>query len=150
MKQKLLLLFIILFSHLHIIPNINSSIEGRVVDEETQVGIKGVIVKVEEWGNQRLAYEVKKFDKGYYVLVKKDNPPYTHNLTYLAEQSGIYAQMKEEQKSLLDILEPLNVEARYPTHKEQLMRSLSQKKCNEIIEKTEGLFQWIKQQLSDA
>ena len=29
---------------------------------------KGVIVKVEEWGNQRLAYKVRKFDKGFYVI----------------------------------------------------------------------------------
>lgn len=30
---------------------------------------KGIIVKVQEWGKQRLAYEVKKFDKGSYVLM---------------------------------------------------------------------------------
>ena len=30
---------------------------------------KGVVVKIEEWGNQRLAYNVKKLDKGFYVLV---------------------------------------------------------------------------------
>jgi small subunit ribosomal protein S6 len=30
---------------------------------------KGVVVKVEEWGQQRLAYELKKFDKGFYVLL---------------------------------------------------------------------------------
>jgi small subunit ribosomal protein S6 len=30
---------------------------------------KGVIVKVDEWGQQRLAYRVKKFDKGFYVLL---------------------------------------------------------------------------------
>jgi small subunit ribosomal protein S6 len=30
---------------------------------------KGVIVKTEEWGTQRLAYEVKKFDKGAFVLL---------------------------------------------------------------------------------
>lgn len=29
---------------------------------------KGVIVKAEEWGTQRLAYTVKKFDRGAYVL----------------------------------------------------------------------------------
>jgi len=29
---------------------------------------KGVIVKAAEWGTQRLAYAVKKFDKGAYVL----------------------------------------------------------------------------------
>lgn len=30
---------------------------------------KGVIVKLEEWGKQRLAYLVKKFDQGAYVLI---------------------------------------------------------------------------------
>lgn len=30
---------------------------------------KGVIVKFEEWGKQRLAYQVKKFDQGAYVLM---------------------------------------------------------------------------------
>jgi small subunit ribosomal protein S6 len=30
---------------------------------------KGIIVKLEEWGKQRLAYLVKKFDQGAYVLV---------------------------------------------------------------------------------
>ena len=31
---------------------------------------KGIIVKVQEWGKQRLAYEVKKFDKGSYVMME--------------------------------------------------------------------------------
>jgi small subunit ribosomal protein S6 len=30
---------------------------------------KSVIVKLEEWGKQRLAYQVKKFDQGAYVLM---------------------------------------------------------------------------------
>ncbi|MBW1766475.1 MAG: 30S ribosomal protein S6 [Deltaproteobacteria bacterium] len=30
---------------------------------------KGIIIKVQEWGKQRLAYEVKKFDKGSYVMM---------------------------------------------------------------------------------
>lgn len=30
---------------------------------------KGIIVKVQEWGKQRLAYEVKKLDKASYVLM---------------------------------------------------------------------------------
>ena len=30
---------------------------------------KGVVIKTDEWGAQRLAYRVKKFDKGFYVLV---------------------------------------------------------------------------------
>jgi small subunit ribosomal protein S6 len=31
---------------------------------------KGVIVKIDEWGKQRLAYELKRFDKGAYVLME--------------------------------------------------------------------------------
>ena len=36
---------------------------------------KGVIVKVGEWGKKTLAYEVKKFDKGYYVLLNYCGEP---------------------------------------------------------------------------
>ena len=42
-----------------IINKINSLIENH----------KGVIVKTEEWGKQRLAYSIKKFYNGFYVLV---------------------------------------------------------------------------------
>ena len=31
---------------------------------------KGVLVKVDEWGKKTLAYLVKKFDKGYYILLQ--------------------------------------------------------------------------------
>lgn len=31
---------------------------------------KGVVVNVDEWGKKSLAYMVKKFDKGYYVLLQ--------------------------------------------------------------------------------
>lgn len=31
--------------------------------------LKGAVVKINEWGKRKLAYEVKKFDKGYYVLL---------------------------------------------------------------------------------
>jgi small subunit ribosomal protein S6 len=30
---------------------------------------KGIVVKIEEWGNTRLAYVVKKYDRGSYVLL---------------------------------------------------------------------------------
>jgi small subunit ribosomal protein S6 len=31
--------------------------------------LKGYVVKVNEWGKRKLAYEVKRFDKGYYVVL---------------------------------------------------------------------------------
>jgi len=31
---------------------------------------KGIIIKTQEWGKQTLAYLIKKFDRGFYVLVE--------------------------------------------------------------------------------
>jgi len=31
--------------------------------------LKGSIVKVNEWGKRKLAYDLKRFDKGYYVVL---------------------------------------------------------------------------------
>jgi small subunit ribosomal protein S6 len=36
---------------------------------------KGVLIRTEEWGTQRLAHEVKKFDKGTYVLLNYCGAP---------------------------------------------------------------------------
>ncbi len=35
----------------------------------------GVVVKVDEWGKKTLAYQIKKFDKGYYVLLQYCGEP---------------------------------------------------------------------------
>lgn len=90
---------------------------------------------------------LEKILKGYYVFIKNDNPPYTHNLNYLATQSGIYKIMTEKQKDTIDLIEPLNVEARYPTHKEKLMQTLNYNRCKEIIDNTKELYEWIRRQL---
>jgi HEPN domain-containing protein len=92
---------------------------------------------------------VEKAFKGHYQFFRKDTPPHTHNLRAIASQRGLYGCMNEAQKSLLDVLEPLNVEARYPTRKDQLFRSLTDDRCKSILERTEDLFTWIKQQLSN-
>ncbi len=93
---------------------------------------------------------IEKALKAYYASVKEDSPPFTHNLNYLDNQSGIYEQMAEELRSTIDIIEPLNVEARYPTHKEKLLKALSYERCKDIVEKTEELYRWIKKQLSNG
>ena len=90
---------------------------------------------------------IEKMLKAYYVKKTKDTPPFTHNLSMLANQSKIYYTLKEEQKNLLDTLEPLNIEARYPTDKDKIFKSLTFNKCEEIIKKTRRLTKWIKNQL---
>jgi len=92
---------------------------------------------------------IEKALKGYYQCFHRDTPPHTHNLNVLASQSGLYGNLDEARKSLLDVLEPLNVEARYPTQKDQLFRSLTEDRCKSILERTEDLFTWIRQRLSN-
>jgi hypothetical protein len=55
--------------------------------------------------------------------------------------------MVEAQKDFIDLVEPLNVEARYPTHKGKLMQTLDYERCREILRETEELYRWIKRQL---
>ena len=90
---------------------------------------------------------VEKSFKAYYSKLKSDVAPFTHSLSFLAKQGGFYDGLSEEQKEFIDLVEPLNIEARYPSHKERLIKSLSESRCAEIIQKTKELQKWIKERL---
>ncbi len=90
---------------------------------------------------------IEKIFKAYYTSLKSETAPYIHSLSYLAKKGEFYEQFTEDQKDFIDQIEPLNIEARYPSHKERLLRSLTQKKCLEIIEHTKTLQEWIKKKL---
>jgi len=90
---------------------------------------------------------VEKTIKGYYCSVKDETPPFTHNLKNLAERCDLLPLFSDEQLDLIEELLPMNIQARYPTHKEKMFQLLTPQKCDEIIEKTEVLCQWIKQLL---
>jgi len=90
---------------------------------------------------------IEKALKAYFVNKKDITPPYTHNLTLLAEKSEIYNEMSEEQMDFLDLLEPLNIEARYPTAKGKILETLTKEICAELIQKTEGELKWIMKKL---
>jgi len=51
-------------------PELSEDETGAVVEKFSGIltDAGAVMVKVENWGRRRLAYEVKKFNKGYYVL----------------------------------------------------------------------------------
>ena len=93
---------------------------------------------------------IEKAFKALYVSVKNDMPPYTHNLDYLAEKTETYDNLSEDYKDIIDLLTPLNIEARYPSHKEKLMKDLNHTKCLRIISSTKELFEWIKTQLQNV
>ena len=90
---------------------------------------------------------IEKIFKAYFVRLKNETAPYTHALSYLAKKGEFYDLFSEEQRDFIDMLEPLNIETRYPSYKERLLRSLTDAKCTEILNNTKQLQQWIKQKL---
>ena len=90
---------------------------------------------------------IEKILKAYFVNVTDETAPFSHSLSFLAKQSDIYKSFSEEQKDFIDLLEPMNIEARYPTHKKQLMESLTGKRCTEILNNAQELLKWIMKKL---
>ena len=90
---------------------------------------------------------IEKILKATFCSGNLDPAPYSHSLSYLAKKSDIFDQLSENYKDFLDLLEPLNIEARYPSHKEKLLKALSHAKSEEILNSTKEIHQWIKARL---
>lgn len=78
---------------------------------------------------------------------KDEIPPKTHDLSKLAIRANLMDVMTEEQRNFIEELNPLNIEARYPEYKGQIVKTLTLEKCKSIIAETEALLCWIKEQL---
>ena len=90
---------------------------------------------------------IEKILKAYWSNVTEEPPLKIHSLSRLAEKSGLDKEMSEEQLDFIDELEPLNIEARSPSYKERLMKSLTANRCKELIKQTNELRTWIKSKL---
>jgi len=90
---------------------------------------------------------IEKILKAYFNTLSNEPAPFTHSLTNLARKSNLYDSLPDEFKDFIDILEPLNIEARYPSHKERLMKSLTKERCQSIVENTKNLQSWIIEKL---
>ena len=90
---------------------------------------------------------IEKVFKAFYIGIKSEPAPFSHSLSYLAKKGDFYELFSEEYKDFIDQIEPLNIEARYPSHKERLMKSLTEEKCTEILKRTKELQTWIKEKL---
>jgi len=91
---------------------------------------------------------IEKTLKAYWTQIKTSTPPFTHGLSLLAERTGILGEMDERAMTVMDFLEPLHIEGRYPTDKARLLRLLSSKKCQWLVTESERLHRWIKSKLS--
>ena len=90
---------------------------------------------------------IEKILKAYFTALNSEPAPFTHNLSYIAKKGMFYDEFTEEQQDFIDQVEPLNIESRYPTHKDRLLKSMTPGKCREIIDNTKNLQGWIKARL---
>ena len=90
---------------------------------------------------------IEKILKALFVRCENKPAPFSHSLSFLAKKADIYDSFSETQKDFIDILEPMNIETRYPVHKEQLLKSLTEERCIEILHNTKELHKWIMKKL---
>ena len=90
---------------------------------------------------------IEKIFKASYEKLKNEIPPYVHDLPRLAKLADFYDLFSEEQKLFLNTINPLNIEARYPDYREQIAKTLTDERCEQIFEQTKHLQQWIKEKI---
>ena len=90
---------------------------------------------------------IEKILKAYWSKVLEEPPLKIHHLSRLAAKSGLIDELPEEFIDFIDSLEPLNIEARYPSYREQLSKRLNQEYCRRLLNKTSELQLWIKNRL---
>ena len=62
----------------------------------------------------------------------------------LSVRSGLFEEMSPEQQKTIAQLMPMNIEARYPEYKEQLLKRMTEEFCRQLIDDTKELQKWIK------
>ena len=90
---------------------------------------------------------IEKILKAYWTNYLTEVPLKIHSLSRLAEKTGLDKLLSEEQLDFIDKLEPLNIEARYPSYKERLIKSLTKEYCTALLNQTKDLQSWIKNKL---
>lgn len=78
---------------------------------------------------------------------KKDEmPPYTHNLVLLASLCEI--KIPKNKIDFLAMLNPYNIEARYPKTKQAISKLCTKITATNILKETGELYVWLKQKLN--
>jgi HEPN domain-containing protein len=90
---------------------------------------------------------IEKIFKAYYIKLKAEIPPYTHDLRYIAIVADFWKDLSDVQQLQVIELLPLQIEARYPEYKNRIAQSLSEGKCSQLIEQVKLLQQWIIKQI---
>lgn len=90
---------------------------------------------------------IEKTLKAYWSAKCDEAPPYIHDLVRLLSGCGLTDEISEDYLSFIDVMKPMNIEARYPSYKESVSQRLNKDACRRIIDTTKELQQWIKDRL---
>jgi HEPN domain-containing protein len=89
-------------------------------------------------------------EKSLKAIVQKntgETPPKIHKLLVLAVKGEIHDSLTEEQLALLEELDPLQMEARYPEYKAKIAKTLTKEKAERIFKQAEEFLCWTKKKL---
>jgi len=99
------------------------------------------------WAGFMCHQVIEKIFKGFYSALLDETPPFRHELDLLAKRGGFYDMLDEEQIAFLDVLNPLNIEARYPEYKDRISKSFNGKICENLLKQVKTLQQWTKEKI---
>ncbi len=94
-----------------------------------------------------LQQTLEKLFKMYFILSKREEPPFLHNLLQIATEANLLDQLDDEKKDLINTLNPFYIKARYPTYKKSLSDSLDFEKVRYLIDQTTEVIEWLKQKM---
>ena len=92
---------------------------------------------------------IEKTLKAYWCVCRDDDPPYLHDHKKIAQGCGLYTKMSKEQLKFLDLIKPMNIEARYQELKDEVARTLNREKTAEILGQTKEMHSWILEKLKE-
>ena len=99
------------------------------------------------WAGFMCHQVIEKIFKGFYSALLDETPPFRHELDLLAIRGKFYDMLDDEQIAFLDILNPLNIEARYPEYKDRISKSFNREVCENLLKQVITLQQWTKEKI---
>jgi len=90
---------------------------------------------------------VEKIIKGYFIKIKNDVHPHIHNLLKLARLAELLDILSVEQIAFLEKLNPLYIEARYDSYKNEIAETLTDEVVKNILKQTKEFMLWIKEKM---
>ena len=86
---------------------------------------------------------IEKICKAIYVKETQQTPPYTHNLTRLAELISASNKMSSLQKDFLERLNYFYLESRYSENLTELYKNVGEKEAVQLYKETKEVYQWL-------